>query len=217
MINNCSMSDAKLSSPFNEVQRLPVIRQESVTASVVCLLNTRGPSHIARFIVAVLVRVAVKAHSIGTFAHVVKERLKVVFPIWTNGHASLAIPLIEGTAFVKASLLHPRPNIIFPRASCLAVFDALPRKFRSQTTTTFSQSACKTGNIDAFDSAACALTKPMSMATFIWCTIKNRPTTKNLFSPIYQNVLHAKKNSTFNGKIESIFGISHKGSLNGGT
>jgi hypothetical protein len=81
------------------------------------LLAFRCPSHIARFVIAIVVD-AIKRQISWTPTHIVEKQFKAVSPFLAYGNSSATVIMKVRISWICASLNHGAPNMIF-RSWCI--------------------------------------------------------------------------------------------------
>ena len=110
--DNTPIRQMKLLAPFGEAQRLAVYRDTRIISVVAHLLFLRRPTHIARFVVAAAIREAIKALTVGSFAHIGKKIVKEL-PTFADFYAKCAVPFV---ARVSTPTHHAAPTSISGRS-----------------------------------------------------------------------------------------------------
>jgi len=98
-------------TPFADGQRQSIVIQDSGSygkSPVICLLRTGRPAAVAKLVVAVRIRISVKACSGRPFSHVFEEVLEGL-PALADADAATSISIISLIILIGASRGHRRP------------------------------------------------------------------------------------------------------------
>lgn len=113
-------ADAEQACPLGQGVRFAVVGQLSVCALVVCLIDVRGPAHVARLVAAIVVDAIERVFGRGTRSHIAKERRERGAPFIVDADAAAAVVLVLFVALTMTSGLHSTPDFIL-RGVCAAV------------------------------------------------------------------------------------------------
>lgn len=117
--------------------RGPINTNNNRNSGIMRLLNSRGPSAIARFISSIVVYSINGMMSGWTNAHILKELVERQ-PFFCNCDASPSVSGISSIVRVKASLDHMAPRSIFLRMRHSVSGICLNAPFTSETSTTLN-------------------------------------------------------------------------------
>lgn len=111
---NCSRRDSALCRPFWRSKRFVADGQYSIIALIASLLRFCRPSHVAGFIVAVVVWITIqRVCGAWPWSYILKKRFKTMLPFRTNGYSPASITVKIWTFFVEATSLHMFPSLVF--------------------------------------------------------------------------------------------------------
>jgi len=141
----------------------------SCPSAISCLFLSRGPSHIARFIIAVVID-AFKSQFWGwTQPHISDEICETVTPALTDVDTSPAIIFERAMVWIMASLNHHSPDrVVFRRAQSVSPRFCLTTARRGRS---YSQAA----NEDVSFSTTDAPTRQIPHAIAAWGLSKHYP------------------------------------------
>lgn len=111
----CSVVDAYKPGPLAQRVASAVPLNHSVPAGVVRLLESCGPAHVARLVVAVAVD-AIERSAVWSWANVAQKSLKGLLPFIADADPATAVARkVDGCSPI-AALFHGGPRAIFRRA-----------------------------------------------------------------------------------------------------
>jgi hypothetical protein len=114
------VGDPRFPGPISHSQALPVVREDSISPSVVRLPFSRCPFAIVRSVVERIVLAFKCVTGAWAFTHVLKKVFKRLKPTSANGDAATTPPLIPREIWIVATLFHIAPcNIL----GCLFISD----------------------------------------------------------------------------------------------
>lgn len=145
-MNSCPLKPQK-PFPFRDAERLAPERKFSVPPSICRLFGLRGPSHISRLIVAIVIRIAIN----GVFggwarANMSKESLEAALakPPSPDCDTAPAVVGIGRVVRIKTSGLHMHPRVMFWSTAPSVRSEPSPM----QTPARLRYSACQTVRTD---------------------------------------------------------------------
>lgn len=107
-----------MNSPFFKAESFAVNRQVQTSSSVSILGSTISPNTVFRRIVSIII-FAFKHQLWRTWSHIRNEICKI-HPAIANGNASTSIIFVSLITWIKASLSHSAPSIVFARSFIIA-------------------------------------------------------------------------------------------------
>ena len=137
----CFSWHAQLVSPLRYREILAVESQASIAASITRLFCRRGPSAIARLVIAIGVDAIKRVRHARAWPHIIIESLKGFAPPRTDLDTSPAVFFIAATGGVGTALNHVRPYSVFRRVNlAMMLFGLRPV---ANTSTARGMAPCK--------------------------------------------------------------------------
>lgn len=159
--SDCAIDSLAALGPFSHRVRFAVDRELRIVSFIICLFKFCCPAHIARFVIAVIVRKAVNGMvRARALSDMVKERLKAIEPFGTNLDTSAAIPMEVRAARVDTPIFHMFPAFVFRRIACAVFVISLRDLFSLQATTAFGSACAKLVSFHRKFHSAPAQTEP---------------------------------------------------------
>lgn len=151
--------------PFRDGQRFLVVGEQATGFTVSCLLCCRCPSHVAGFIVAIIVDPIQRMLGRRRRSCVGKERDERCSPLLTDFDSPAPIARVRIGAWAVTSTDHPIPRSVF-----LRTVHPMPARegsfpaglFSSKATATLGHSLDERASVNDVRVSAIALAKPMS-------------------------------------------------------
>jgi hypothetical protein len=159
---------------------------------IACLFFVSRPSHVARFVVTIIINSVDGMFRSRTITDIIKKRNKIVLPFFAHFYSTASIVFPGWIFAVRASLNHTRPISMrrgYVVSPCMAVF---PRSsygfFNTETAAAFSFSFSQQNGLGNSFLSAIALTNIASSASFGIRTFQNKQSAKSLTDVINQQI-----------------------------
>lgn len=116
------LSNLQASGLCRNRQGFAVVFNKACPSRVLALFDLGGPSHVIRFVVAVVVNAFERVVGRGAPADVAEEGCKGLLPLFRDGNAAPSIVFKRGMVGVAAARFHGRPRRVFSRSLALRGF-----------------------------------------------------------------------------------------------
>lgn len=127
-VTKCSWGYTYSFRPVFQTHGFIVEGEQSSLNCIALLLLACCPSAIARFVVAIFVRVSIERCVGWSWTHICKEIEKGIPPSFTDGYSSSAISMISSRIRTIAARLHHFPRVVLRAFTC-----GVPASFRLLT------------------------------------------------------------------------------------
>lgn len=113
----CPLRDTETPSPNSERQHLAQKLNAVDLARIAVLLCPRRPSHIARFVMSVVVDAIERVIRRWAWPHIREEGVETATPAVAHGYAATTIVRERLHSWVMTAAAHVNPDLIFRRAT----------------------------------------------------------------------------------------------------
>lgn len=169
--------------PFTGRHSLPSVLNVARVAFVVGLDPARGPSAVARSVVAIVVD-AIKFAVARPRPHIAKEGNKGAAPLLSHLDAAPAVPIVMRVAGVIATMLGARPRHVLGRVRMPVRAFARRRGFAFIAATARSAASAQVLGEHRDDAPACTTTDPDRSAAVVSASMRDSQASKRLTAEI---------------------------------